>query len=520
VPPGRGRTVVAVLEPQAKGHYDDYAIGVYAGIVQRLAAAGVRTQFVVVTSPSWASGSADSHAPPRDPRDYAGFLARFAATPGIAGHRVSYEIWNEEDAAEWWAPQPDPAAYARLFLTAAPALRAADPTAQVVLGPTTGNNYAFLEQLYANGIQGAFDAVAVHTDTACLVNGPATFLKAGNRIAPFAFLGFKEMRATMLAHGDDKPIRMTELGWSSSQPEKGDGPRCARGAFAGKKPSGVSPRVQATFLREAYHCLALDPAVESASWFTLRDATAAETSLDELRHYGLLTAGGARKPSWTAFHDLATKGDGLKGACGDFAGPRIAVHLPRTQQAYADSLRIVASATDRGGPRRISFFADGLKIRNFTRKLANGRPVGLTWRGARRLTLGPHVIKVVAVDAQGNQGEATVQVRHVTSAELVASGRTRVTLGRVHCGARRTCTVRGSATNATGAPLPGKVRVEWQWRRRTRWVTLHGGLRNAGTPFTFSQRLRRAGTWRVRVRYVPPVAAPAAASPWHMLRVR
>ena len=53
----------------------------------------------------------------------------------------------------------------------------ADPSATVLVGGLTGNNYAYLDQLYANGAKGSFDGVAVHTDTACLTNGPTAWAR-------------------------------------------------------------------------------------------------------------------------------------------------------------------------------------------------------------------------------------------------------------------------------------------------------------------------------------------------------
>ena len=40
-----------------------------------------------------------------------------------------------------------------------------------------GNDMDFVAALYANGAQGAFDAVGVHTDTACLTNGPDRYYR-------------------------------------------------------------------------------------------------------------------------------------------------------------------------------------------------------------------------------------------------------------------------------------------------------------------------------------------------------
>jgi polysaccharide biosynthesis protein PslG len=510
------------LEPAAKGRFAPGLVQAYADLVARLSAAGVRANFVFTTAPQWASGSANAHVPPRDPADYADALARFAALPGIAGHGIAYEIWNEQDADEWWAPKADPIAYAALLKAAAPALRAADPGAQVVLGPLTGADFPWLERLYAQGVQGSFDAVAAHLDTACLVTGPATFFRdAAGRISQYVFLGVREILATMRAHGDaGKGLRITEYGWSSTQPASGGGPSCERGSSTGLKPSGVTPAEQATLLAQGYHCLAQEPGIEAATWFTLRDAPTSESPLDELRHYGLLTTGGGHKPAWDAFRAIATSGDALSGLCGDFAGPSITVVTPKVGQRYAGSLLISASASDGGGPRRITFAADGKVLQNFGDGLANGKVVSLDWQGARGLSLGTHTITVSATDAQGNESRQDVQVRKVSPTELVAIGPAKFALKGVRCSARGRCTLTGRLLSPSGSPMPGKVQVQWQWRTKAtkkakaRWKTLHKVTKPAGKPFAVRQQLRRSGSWRVRVRYLAPKPLKASSSPW------
>jgi hypothetical protein len=516
------------LEPTAKGQLAPGLVTAYTDIMARLGAAGVRANFVFTTAPQWASGSPNPNVAPRDPADYASALARFAATPGIKGKGIAYEIWNEEDADEWWAPKADPAAYAALVKAAAPALRAADPSAQVVLGPLTGNDFPFLEQLYAQGVQGSFDAAAVHLDTACLVTGPSTFFRDANgRISQFVFLGVREVLATMRAKGDNKPLRVTEYGWSSTQNAGGGGPSCERGAGTGTKPSGVTPADQATFLAQGYHCLAQEPGIEAATWFTLRDAPVAESPLDELRHYGLLSTGGGHKPAWDAFRSIATNGDTLTGPCGDFDGPSITVVAPKLGQKYSGSLLISASAKDPGGgPRRITFAADGTKIRNFTEGLANDKVVSLDWQGAKRLSIGVHTITVSAVDAQGNEGTQDVQVRKVSPTELIAIGPAKFTLKGVRCGKSARCLLSGRLLSPSGSPLPGKVQVQWQWRtkatkkKKATWKTLHKATKPAGRPFKVRQGLRKSGSWRVRVRYMAPKPLKASASQWAYFKVK
>ena len=149
----------------------------------------------------------------------------------------------------------------------------------MLLGPLTGNNYNFLGQIYAAGAGSSFDAAAVHTDTACLVDPPSSFYREDGNVARFTFLGFRTVHDVMVANGDGaKPIWMTELGWTTTTTT------CSRGMWAGQKPSGVSEAAQAANLKEAYHCLAGYPYVETAMWFTLKDTSG---NGDELDHYGL-----------------------------------------------------------------------------------------------------------------------------------------------------------------------------------------------------------------------------------------
>ena len=75
--------------------------------------------------------------------------------------------------------RPNPAAYAQLLKATYPVIKAADPGATVVLGGLTGNDYPFLEGVYAAGGKGSFDAVGVHTDTACNLNPPSASSRAG-----------------------------------------------------------------------------------------------------------------------------------------------------------------------------------------------------------------------------------------------------------------------------------------------------------------------------------------------------
>ena len=282
------------IEPE-RGVFAANWLASYEGLFHSLPA-GTKVIVDVVGTPSWETGSGDEHTPPANPQEYAAFVGALAQR--WAGRVAAFEIWNEEDNASWWAGAPNPAAYTELLKATYPVVKAADPSATVVLGGLTGNDYPFLEGVYAAGGKGYFDAIGVHTDTACNVSPPGFFTRENDgRMIPDSFLAYREVHAVELANGDDKPIWMTEMSWRTSEAT------CDEGAWAGQKPEGVSEATQASYLAQAYHCLAQDPYVQLALWFPLQDAGAAVS--------GLIRANGSHKPSFAAMQDYVRHGDQL-----------------------------------------------------------------------------------------------------------------------------------------------------------------------------------------------------------------
>jgi Bacterial Ig domain len=267
--------------------------------------------------------------------------------------------------------------------------------------------------------------------------------------------------------------------------------------WAGQKPAGVSEAQQAANLREAYHCLAGYPYVETGLWFTLKDTSGHG---DELDHYGLQRIDSSHKPSWDAFHSVATQGDTLTSPCGDFDAPGIKVTSPGTNEQYVQVLTISAVATDATSVARMTFQADGKEIRNFTgADVGSGKSVKLEWQGAKNLGFDKHTITVVALDPQGNTSTQTVPVTRVK--KLKATLKTTIKIGKVKLKGRK-ASISGRVRKTATAGLSGKVRVYWQQKRKKKWKTIHGGLKPANKPFTFRQKLKRSGTWRVQIKYV------------------
>jgi hypothetical protein len=250
------------------------------------ATSGTKLLVTVYTSPSWASGRAEDSAPPLNPADYANFM-RYAAARW--GDKVdAWEIWNEQNSSTFWSTGPSPSGYANLLKAAYPAVKSADPTALVVYGGVSHNDYRFIEQSYAAvpDLGDYYDVMATHPYPTPAYQPPeSTWLDGDGRLAVRAFSSYREIRNVMLANGDDKPLWFTEFGWATT-------------TLAGL---GVSESAQAAYYTRAMQCLEQDPYVKVAIWYIYRNhawAHDADTWLDQL---GLVRTDFSRKPAYGAF---------------------------------------------------------------------------------------------------------------------------------------------------------------------------------------------------------------------------
>jgi len=369
-----------------------------AGLEQGLAGLRPGTHVIldVLDSPEWASGSSNPATPPRSPSDYGAFVARLAKR---LGNSVSaWEIWNEEDEPGFWSTGPNPGQYVTLLRAAYKAIKRVNRKATVLVGGLTGNNWEFLEQLYKHGAKGSFDAVAVHTDDACNVESPYEYEYTGRftgRISRWSFLGYRTVHDVMLANHDPKPIWMTELGWSTYPGA------CDSGEWAGQKPGGVSPELQALYLRQAYHCLAQNSYVPVALWYGLQDLGPGNGSFGD---FGLLDEALGVKPAFAALSAYEREGDTLHESCGDFSGPSISVARPLRGAHLRGATTVMVSATDPFGVERITLETERHHhVRTFTTHPAKGTfHVRWWWWNAGKLPPGRHVLRVLAVDERGN----------------------------------------------------------------------------------------------------------------------
>jgi hypothetical protein len=189
------------------------------GIAGGLAQQGVRWDAVLTGSPSWAGSVARNpfSSPTRDHfGDYAAFVAAFAARYGEGGsfwaahpelptlpvHK--FEIWNEPNTQVHWGVTPDPAAYASLFTGAQAAIKAADPSADVLVGGIVWND----DVNYLNGLFGALGPGVAVDGLGSHPYAPTVFSLAANVV---------RVRAALDALGrQGVPLEINELGWPAA----------------------------------------------------------------------------------------------------------------------------------------------------------------------------------------------------------------------------------------------------------------------------------------------------------------
>jgi len=483
----------------------DLQISKYRGLADKAAARGMRTLLAVTGGP----------LPQPTPAQYAGVVADLASQ--LRGRNVAYEIWNEPDEKDFWLNGPQPAEYAAMLKAAYPAIKGADPAAVVLIGGLVGNDFEFLEHLYDNGAKGHFDAVGVHTDTACLTTDPREYYREpSGRIGRFSFTGYREVRSTLLGHGDDKPVWMTELGWASTTAT------CERGGRAGTKAGGVTQAEQADFLTKAYGCLANDPWVEQAAWFNLHDLQTGSTN-DSL-NLGLITDAFVRKPAFAAFQRAGSATPIECGGTMDNGVPQVTINSPTDGQLYLASLPISVSAGDDQGVTDIDLLVDGKEVPLKTVKSGTGASVKFEWGGAKELSYGPHTIVASASDEAKNVVRATAKVTHVGGGNYPYKVRTAYTLkvGKVRGGK---VTVKGRV--ASKQPVVSRLAHGRGYiffsrfdTKAKRWKRVSRYSRDAKHAFTLRYRFKSRGVWRVTGNFKPKTGFKASRAKASELKVR
>lgn len=267
----------SVLEPLGPHQLEPRTLAFVDRLVSDAAAGGIRVIMLVDSSPCWASSapasllnkcrpgrSEEANAwPPTHASTYAAFTAYIAERYGT--RLAAIEIWNEPDQANqlYFAGPNKARRYATILRAAYPAIKQANPKVPVLAGSLVGYNGVFLRALYAAGIKGYYDGLAVHFYSLTLAS-------------------LRSFREVQLANGDTKPLWLNEFGWSSCWPRY----------KIQQEQACVTPAVQATNITNLYRSLARTPYIAADVLYKLQGSRTED--------FGVLNEKGARKSAFAA----------------------------------------------------------------------------------------------------------------------------------------------------------------------------------------------------------------------------
>jgi Glycosyl hydrolase catalytic core len=178
---------------------------------------------------------------------------------------AAIEIWNEPDQGNqlYFAGPKKVQRYAALLKAAYPAIKQANPAVTVLGGSLVGSNGQFLRALYAAGIRGYYDGLAVHFYSLVLAS-------------------LRAIREVQAQNGDARPLWLDEFGWSSCFPHK----------LVQEEQACVTDAVQARNLANITRSLSQTPWLAAEVVYNLQNAPG--------ENFGLTTAFGGHKPAFAA----------------------------------------------------------------------------------------------------------------------------------------------------------------------------------------------------------------------------
>jgi hypothetical protein len=278
----------STLEPARAGPIDARALAFLDRLVGDAAQAGIRPILTVDSTPCWASSApasllrhcqttmttAANSWPPTDPAAYAAIVGYLAQRYG--SRLAAIEIWNEPDQSNqlYFAGPNKVQRYVALLRAAYPAVKRAAPGLPVLGGSLVGSNGQFLRALYAAGIKGYYDGLAVHFYNLVLAS-------------------LRAIHETQVANGDSKPLWLDEFGWSS----------CYPGRRIQQEQACVTARTQAQNVSDSVRAIAQAPYVAAQLVYDLQSTRGED--------FGMLSTSGGRK---LAFGSLARALAGPSGA--------------------------------------------------------------------------------------------------------------------------------------------------------------------------------------------------------------
>lgn len=269
-------------------------------LVMDAAQRGLKILGLLTYTPSWAvppQARTLVHAAPADPKVWGNFVAQTAARYRDVIH--NWEIWNEPNIDDSFAPAPDLALYSAMLKESYSAIKAADPDSTVITGGTSPavdisnemSPLTFLEGLYDHGAGDYFDAVAMHP-----YSSPDLLSAEGAAETSNSNRAIRDVTDLMVSRGQgDKKIWFTEFGASTSDPG------AAAPELSGQQ-VGVTLERQAEILTDGINYVRSLPNGGPIFLFDFRDVETGSRNVQF--NYGLLRSDFTAKPSLAAVQAL------------------------------------------------------------------------------------------------------------------------------------------------------------------------------------------------------------------------
>lgn len=280
-------------------------------IVQDFQGSNVKLLVTLVNAPDWALDPSHQSLL-ANYQDFVSF-SRFVATR-YKGKVAAYEIWNEENLASEMDGEVRLADYAKLLQAGYEGVKGGDPDAKVLFGGLTPtgvtdpkvafNDQQYLQSFYnyANGAYTKyFDILGVHVNAT--KNPPDEMYPEnpgkGNwtNDPSFYFRRAEQLHQVMADNRDDRPMWITEFGWTT----KNDAPGYGYGAE-------VTEQDQAKYLVDAFKWSQTHwPWVTGMFVWNLNYSTVTPPT-DEKYPWSVITSDWGPRPSYTALKDMPKPG--------------------------------------------------------------------------------------------------------------------------------------------------------------------------------------------------------------------
>jgi len=386
----RASVDLSQVEPQAAGQINAAYLAQIDSEITTARNAGLSVLLEFDRTPYWASADPAKYTDATgqhwnrywayaNPQDYANITSALVTHFKPLGINA-YELWNEPNNSSFWPSGPSATAYTALLKSSYPAVKAADPSAAVVMGGLSNKgSYLYLQGLYAAGAKGSYDVANFHIYPE---GDPTSCLTVGGRPYEGSFCLLQGLHAVMQANGDTAPVWVSELGWST----------CTQDSYC------YSQSQQASWITSAYRMLDSSSYswVQAAFVYQMRDLGWDTTNAAWDSSLGLLNRDFSPKPAYTALQAVATGSTPapVTGSSGrrHHGGNATIVSAPVTRAAHARAARstsIQVSLGVRKGSGKL--VAQGrvtgavARLRHITLTLQPRR--GRGWGAGRRIAL-------------------------------------------------------------------------------------------------------------------------------------